>query len=32
MTTIYRELVVKGNASILKGFMWGFKTARRIKK
>lgn len=32
MTTTYRELVVKGNASILKGFLWGFKTAKKIKK
>lgn len=32
METVYRELVVRGNATLLEGFLWGFRTAKRLKK
>lgn len=30
--TTYRELIVKGHSSVLKGFIWGFMSTRKIKK
>jgi hypothetical protein len=32
MVTKYRELIVKGDDEILKGFLWGYKFAKNYKK
>lgn len=31
MATSYREVIVKGDDTLLRGFVWGFKAARKIK-
>ncbi len=31
MAKIYREVIVRGNDKLLKGFLWGYKEAKSIK-